>query len=260
MKHKKMEIPCMFIVTFLVAFLYLSGMPFSLFEMTVRNKDIPFDNAFYVVNTLFLSILLVIFTKVITKNWIFGFSKNNLIKNIWKNGKVFLFGILVVFILGIFSYKPLNRKPFLEEIIVWVLFSNFFIAIIEELLLRGLLFKLFEKIFKSNIMLAIIVSSTIFGIGHIPGMIQENWYTITIRVLGTIAVGISLCLIYVKSNKLWTVIVLHFMLNCCSVIYYFSYSDDVYKIARIWPIPMIIVCVITLIVIKANNKTSATIA
>jgi uncharacterized membrane protein len=60
MKHKRMEIVVVFIVTFLMAFLYLSGMPFCLLEMPIKNKDILFNNAFYVVNTFFLSILTII--------------------------------------------------------------------------------------------------------------------------------------------------------------------------------------------------------
>ena len=106
-------------------------------------------------------------------------------------------------------------------------------------------------------MLAVIVASAIFGIGHIPGMIQENILVIAMRVIGTIAVGISLSLIYIKTNNLWTVIILHFLLNVMgSIAYYFSNSNDVYSIARIWPIPMIIVCIINLITIKIGNNKS----
>jgi membrane protease YdiL (CAAX protease family) len=149
----------------------------------------------------------------------------------------------------------------LEKYLFGYCFANFAIAIIEEILLRGLLLKLFEKTFNTKTMLAVIVSSALFGIGHIPGMIQENIFTIIIRVLGTIAVGISLCLIYIKTNNLWTVIILHFLLNCCgSIAYYFSYSNDVYEIARIWPIPMIIVCIINLIIIKIGNVKCETVA
>jgi hypothetical protein len=122
MKHKRMEIVVVFIVTFLMAFLYLSGMPFCLLEMSIKNKDILFNNAFYVVNTFFLSILTIILTKVITKNWVFGFTVENLTKNILDKGKVFLMGIIVVLILSIINYKPLDRMPSFGEIFIWVLF------------------------------------------------------------------------------------------------------------------------------------------
>jgi len=129
-----------------------------------------------------------------------------------------------------------------------------FVAIIEELILRALLIKTFEKIFINNTLLSVIVTSAIFGIGHIPGMVQENVLVIVIRVIGTMAVGISLGLIYIKTKYLWTVIVLHFLLNAMgSIVYYFSNSNNVYEIAKIWPIPMIIVCIINLKTIKIKN-------
>lgn len=259
MKTKKAEITFLFVIMFTATILYMTGMPLCIFDINVQNKDIPISNIFYIVNMLFLSIAVILITKIAIKGWKFGLTSNNLLKNLVENGKVFFAGIIIVLFLNIFIYKPLNRMPTAGEIIVWVLISNFFIAIIEELLLRGLLLKAFEKIFIKNIMMAVIVASAIFGIGHIPGMIQEDILSIAIRVIGTIAVGISLSLIYIKTNNLWTVIILHFLLNVMgSGIYYFSNSNDVYSIARIWPIPMIIVCVINFMTIKISDKNNET--
>ena len=176
-------------------------------------------------------------------------------------GKIFLLGTFAVLLLSVYIYRPLDRPPLPREIIFWVVLINFSIAIIEEILLRALLLKTFQRIFVNNAMLAIIITSAIFGLAHIPGMISEDVLVIAIRILGTMAVGVSLSLIYLKTGNLWTVIILHFILNCFgTIIYYFSNSTDAYEIAKIWPIPMMIVCIINLLTIKVKQieqKTSA---
>ena len=255
MKTKRFETIILFIIVFLVSILYFSGIPFCLLNISVQNKDIPLVNVFYIVNTFFISVVLIVIVKIAINGWIFGFTSKQLIRNLFYNGKTFILGIFVVIFLSIYVYRPLNRIPLAGEIILWVFLFNISVAIIEEILLRALLLKAFERIFVKNIMLAIFIASAIFGIGHIPGMINENVLVIVIRVLGTTAVGVSLSLIYIKTKNLWTVIILHFMLNCFgSIIYYFSNSNNVYEIAKIWPIPMIIVCIINLKTIRINKK------
>jgi membrane protease YdiL (CAAX protease family) len=257
MKTIKAEIAILSIVVFLVGILYLSGMPFCLLNISVQNKDIPLVNIFYIANTFFLSIVVIVTVKIIINDLIFGLTSKHLINGLIDNGKIFLLGTFVVLLLSIYIYKPLNRLPLTREIILWVLLFNFSVAIIEEILLRALLLRIFEKIFVNNILLSAIVASTIFGIAHIPGMINENILVIIIRVIGTIAVGVSLSLIYIKTKNLWTVIILHFILNCFgTIIYYFSNLHNVYEIAKIWPIPMIIVCIINLKTIKISNRKS----
>jgi membrane protease YdiL (CAAX protease family) len=257
MKTKKTEMTALFIIVFLAGILYLTGMPFCLLNISVQNKDIPFVNILYIANTFFLSIIIIGTVKKILKGWVYGLTSKHLIKNLIDNGKMFLLGAFSVLLLSIYIYTPLNRLPTAGEIVLWVLLSNFSIAIIEEILLRALLLKAFENIFSKNIIVAVIVTSAIFGIAHIPGMINENILVIMIRVLGTTAVGITLSLIYIKTRNLWTVIILHFILNCFgSIIYYFSNSNDVYAIAKIWPVPMIIVCLINLKTMKLFNTSS----
>ena len=259
MKTKKAENIIFLIIILLAGILYFSGMPFSLLSINVQNKNIPLENIFYIVNSFFMSIVVIMIVKTINKNWIFGLTLQLLIKNIFDNGKLFLLGTIVTTILSIYVYKPLNRIPTFGEIIFWVLLFNFSVPIIEEILLRALLLNVFKNIFEKNIMLAIIMASAIFGIAHIPGMINENIFMIVIRVLGTTSVGISLSLIYIKTKNLWTVIVLHFILNSFgSIIYYFSNSNEVYEIAKLWPIPMIIVCIINLKTIKIVENKSRT--
>jgi membrane protease YdiL (CAAX protease family) len=255
MKTKKAEIAILSIIVLLAGMLYLTGMPFCLLDFSVKNKDLPFDNIFYIVNAFFMSIVVIIVVKLLFKNWIFGFTIKELIKNLICYGKIFFAGIFIVIALSVYIFKPLDRLPLFSEIFFWVVLLNISIAIIEEILLRVLLLKAFEKIFVNNIMLAVIIASAIFGVAHIPTMIQENIYVIIIRVIGTMAVGISLSLIYIKTKNLWTVIVLHFILNSSgTVIYYFSNSNNIYEIAKIWPIPMAIVCIINLLTIKIKQK------
>ena len=93
------------------------------------------------------------------------------------------------------------------------------VAFIEELYIRGLLQNIIEKLFhkKENAAFyAIILSSLIFGIGHIFGTLGSSVFTIICKVIWTIALGLYLGVIYKKTGNLWVPVILHTVIDFCA--------------------------------------------
>ena len=239
----KKSIIVLLVITFFSAALYMFGIPFGLLAYDIPNK-IPLTNVFYTVNTVFASLFAVIMTRIAVKGWLFHFSFKKLKYGIFGVGNIFLFGVAVITAISCFFFAPLNRLPGIKEILVWVILYNLAVAVLEEILLRGLLMNTLCVAFNGRVMKAIIISSVIFGIGHIPGMLTESIVYILLKVVGSTAVGISLGIIFHKSKNLLSVTALHFLLNSSgSVAYYFSSSDDVYIVLFIWPVVMTAICI-----------------
>ena len=86
----------------------------------------------------------------------------------------------------------------------------------EELYLRGLLQNLIEKCFglkKDAPLYAILLTSVLFGIGHIFGALGQPAATIICKVIWNISLGIYFGAVYVKTRNLWVTIILHFIVN-----------------------------------------------
>lgn len=82
----------------------------------------------------------------------------------------------------------------------------------KELYVRGLLLNLLEKLFykkNNNTIIAIIISSIIFGLGHIFGVLDQSILIIITKVVWTTAMGMYFGAIYKKTNNLWLPIIIH---------------------------------------------------
>ena len=86
-------------------------------------------------------------------------------------------------VVGDFDYQPTFLKVFIEGFFYYIS-----LAIIEELYCRGLLLNIIERIsihHKNSKMIAIIVSSIIFGLGHIFCMLETvDTYTLITKEYG----------------------------------------------------------------------------
>jgi membrane protease YdiL (CAAX protease family) len=116
---------------------------------------------------------------------------------------------------GSYDYSPTVTKVVIEGF-AYALGVGF----IEELYIRGLLLNFIEAICKNKknkTVIAIIASSLIFGLGHIPGMLDQNLPVIACRLVWTTTLGIYLGVAYKKSNNLFVPIVLHAVINFSAV-------------------------------------------
>lgn len=131
-------------------------------------------------------------------------------------------GSALAFSLGLIGYY--NYTPSVEKIIVEGLIYYIGVGIIEELYIRALLLNIIERLAyktKYSTLIAIIISSVLFGLGHIIGMIGQSALTIICRIIWTISLGIIFGVIYKKSNSLWLVVIAHILVDFCSVAFCF---------------------------------------
>ena len=67
-----------------------------------------------------------------------------------------------------------------------------------------------------------IVSSVVFGLGHIPGMIGMGVGVITFKLISTIGMGFYFGMIYKKTKNLWVPIIMHAIIDICALPYCFT--------------------------------------
>ncbi|MGG2093034.1 type II CAAX endopeptidase family protein [Bacillus sp. S13(2024)] len=128
-----------------------------------------------------------------------------------------------------------------------VISACIFAPIMEEVIFRG--FFLNRMTYKWGVKRAIIVSSLIFGFGHID-------------VIGAFLFGVVMCLLYIKTKSLWTNIIVHALNNSVVSIIQFSDSSraqEAVKIAdlqaqsNLWVGLVIIISLLWLVPFIRNN-------
>lgn len=83
------------------------------------------------------------------------------------------------------------------------------VGLAEEYIFRGLLLSLFLKLFHKNVYGSVIASSTLFGLLHLINLKALSIGYVSSQVLFAMAIGIIFGTIYVKTNNLGIVILLH---------------------------------------------------
>lgn len=221
---KKKELIIIGILTILLAFMDITGLPSSLF-INIEILDITPFYWTLMVNFIIICLIAFLTLKYFCPNWKLGLNKNGFKDGLKKYGMVgIIVGIIscIAFYVGLkpFDYNPTIWKVLIEGIIYYI-----GVAIVEELYVRGLLLNLIENIFNKNAnktMIAIISSSVIFGLGHILGVLGQPILIIITKVIWTIAMGLYFGVIYKKTNSLWLPIILHFIINICALPYCFT--------------------------------------
>ena len=128
----------------------------------------------------------------------------------------------VAFIIGLtpFDYEPSVWKILIEGVLYYL-----GVAIIEELYVMGLFLNIVDRFAhkkEHHVVIAIWVSSIVFGLGHIPGLIGMDLLVILFKVISTIGMGLYFGAIYKRTNNLWVPIILHGFIDICALPYCFT--------------------------------------
>lgn len=220
----KKQITVMTILTLVLAFMDISGLPAVLF-INCRLSDVTPYIISLLVNFLFIGFLAWLVLILFGKDWPLGLHTSGLAAGIKKYAFAGVAaGILscIAFIIGLvpFDYNPSVWKILIEGVLYY-----FGVAIIEELYVRGLFLNIVDKIAYKNERhtdIAIWVSSVVFGLGHIPGVIGMDPLVILFKVLSTIGMGLYFGTIYKRTNNLWVPIILHGFIDICALPYCFT--------------------------------------
>jgi len=221
---KKKELTTIAVLTVLLAFMDITGLPCSLF-MNIKVLDIyPFYWTL-MANFIVIGIVACLTLKYLCPDWELGLNKNGLKTGLKKYGFA---GIIVGIISGIAFYiglRPFDYKPTIWKVLIEGIIYYFGVAFVEELYVRGLLLNLIEKLVtksKDKTVIAVLLSSTIFGLGHIFGTLGQPPLVIISKVIWTVSMGIYFGAIYKKTNNLWLPVILHFVTDICALPYCFT--------------------------------------
>ena len=220
----KKQITVMTILTLVLTFMDISGLPAVLFVHCSLSDVTPYIISL-LVNFLIIGFFAWLVLKSFGKDWPLGLHASGLVEGIKKYASVGVAaGIFscVAFIIGLapFDYKPSAWKILIEGVLYYL-----GVAVIEELYVRGLFLNIVDKIAhkkEHHEIIAIWVSSVVFGLGHIPGMIGMEPLVILFKVISTVGMGLYFGVIYKKTNNLWVPIILHGFIDICALPYCFT--------------------------------------
>ncbi len=221
---RKREIVFAAIITMVLAVGDIFAFPMGLF-FDLHIADIEPMYFSLMINQWFLIIIALVAICLFCPNWQLRLTKENLGAEMKKYGLSGLIIFVISSIAFIVGLHPFDNEPTAIKVIIEGFIYYIGVAFIEELYIRGLLLNIIEKLFprsRKATLYAVIVSSMIFGIGHIFGVLGSSVLTIISKVVWTIGLGIYLGAIYKKSNNLWVPILLHAVIDFCAWPFCFS--------------------------------------
>ena len=257
---KKKELIIIGFLTVLLAFIELSGLPSALF-VNINFLDITPYYFTLMFNFLIIGLISFLTLKFLCPNWKLGLKKDGLKEGLKRYGiPGIAAGIIscVAFYIGLtpFDYNPTILKVLIEGIIYYI-----GVAIVEELYVRGLLLNLIEKLChnkRNKEIIAIILSSIIFGLGHIFGVLGQSVFIIITRIISTISMGIYFGTIYKKTKNLWLPIIIHFIINVCALPNCFSSISTYPNVSSYIILPAYLLLLIySLYIMKKINKSKS---
>ena len=178
----------------------------KLFSLFSANKDLKDIVVGVIVSAIVLFTYIVLYKfyekRKITELAINGVGKN-LMAGVLLGAGLQSLTILVMYLGGDYSVVTVNSFLFILPPIA----INITVAIIEEILMRGIIFRIVEEKLGSYIALA--VSAIIFGALHLAN--PNSSLTAGLKI--AIEAGILLAAAYMYSRSLWFVIAIHFGWN-----------------------------------------------
>lgn len=254
----KKEITIITVLTAVIAFIDISGIP-SCFFVNISFADI--NPIYFIVMTNFIIIGILAFSvkKCFCQNWRLGFQKDGLAVGLKKYGIIgAVVGIItcIAFYIGL---QPLDASPSIWKVMIEGVIYYIGVAIVEELYVRGFLLNIIEKLFhnsKNKTIIAVILSSLIFGLGHIFGTLGQPLLVIVSKVIWTIGMGMYFGVVYKKTNNLWIPIIMHFFINICALPYCFTTFSGYADISLYIILPTyLLLGVYSLYILRDKNKS-----
>lgn len=162
--------------------------------------------------TIGFSLVVIVINLVIAKKWLslkeVGLQKSGLIKSL-------AFSLVFVALLRVLDY--LGYKEIINKNVPWdrsffLYLSTFvFLAFQEELMFRGVIFKVWEK--HKGFLIALFISSVLFGLEHLLYPAMGFTRITTDRAVTSALFGPVLVLIAFRTKNIWGVTLSHFLYN-----------------------------------------------
>ncbi len=220
----KRELVYISVLTLIIAFMDITGIP-SVFLFNIEAADIEPVYFSLMINFLIIGIIAFLYLRMLCPEWKLGFTKTGLTDGLKKYGMIGAAAAIIGFIAFYAGLTPFDCQPSAAKVLVEGVIYYVGVAIIEELYVRSLLLNLIEKMSaksKNSVLTAVILSSVIFGAGHIFGVLGQSLLVIVSKVVWTVGMGIFFGMVYKKTGNLWLPVIIHFLINVCALPYCFS--------------------------------------
>ncbi len=176
-------------------------------------------------NFLIAFIICWSFKKLLIKNWSFDLHTRGMLEGLKKYGLPAIIATVAVTAAFCIGLAPFDNRPTVLKVAVEGIVYYIGVGIMEELYLRGLLQNFIEKCFgkrKNASLYAIMIASTLFGVGHIFGALGQPVITIICKTIWAAALGVYFGVVYIRTRNLWVPIVLHTLIDLCGIPFCFS--------------------------------------
>lgn len=181
----------------------------------VRNRfELSYENRQFA--TIGFSLLVIFLNLLIIRKWLslkqVGLQKSGFIKSL-------VYSLIFVFLLRIFDYfgyREIFPKTIWDKQFILHLSTFVFLAFQEELMFRGIIFKVWNR--WKGFLIALFVSSTLFGLEHLvyPALGFEQ-VTMS-RALTTALFGPAFVLVAYRAKNIWGLTISHFLYNASLLI------------------------------------------
>lgn len=223
------------LLTILLACMELTAFPAA---QVVHIKVADIDPMYFTLMTNFVlaGIVCWCWKRIFLKDWYFGFSKEGIRESFLPYMVPAIIATIVVAVAFGIGLYPLDHSPTLLRVVVEGFLYYIGVGIIEELYLRGLLQTLLEKCFgerKHAAMGAILMTSVLFGLGHIVGTAGQSMITIVCKTIWAMCLGIYFGSIYYCTRNLWVAIIVHSIIDLCGLPFCFTTRREYPSIALI---------------------------
>lgn len=211
------------ILCLVITFMDISGLPGVLFPVSFA------DVSPYIIPLMFNFILIGIIAFIVIKafkiNFDFGFSKNGLSDGLKSFLLPGLFATILSFLAFYIGLSPFDYKPTIWKILIEGILYYIGVAIVEEFYVRGLFLNVLESWLdkrKNKTLIAIIISSLVFGLGHIPGMLGMGASVIVFKLISTVGMGFYFGTCYKKTKNIWVPVIMHALIDISALPYCFT--------------------------------------
>lgn len=217
--------PAVLIATLLLAAMEMTGLPAALVSLV----------SFWGINPIYLillanfilgGLLCALLKRLFFSGWTLGLKWDGVGRGLRRYGfvgAVAAAASFAAFAFGLradFDVVPSAGRVLIEGVLYCVGVSLF-----EEVYLRGLLQNLVERLIgtrKNAALWAVLISSTLFGLGHIAGALSSGLWVAVAKVLWTFGLGIYFGAVYIKTANLWVPAILHMLVNLTGILFCFT--------------------------------------
>jgi membrane protease YdiL (CAAX protease family) len=201
-----------------------NGLSFGVFKL---KPPIPTNNELLYITSQLISIVFVFAVAIATTNIReTGFRKKNFGKGLLL-GWPFILAALLAFSSTFFASFSASGKSMVIPSPMRIIFFAiviFLVGLQEETLFRGVILNIMLAKWKDapkGIMLAVVLSSAVFGLSHLITLVMEPEMVVSTiaQVIASSMAGFLFCCVYLRTGNIWSNVFLHMLVDFSAMIF-----------------------------------------